>query len=835
LTQITMLGELRRSCREWPDRPAVVADGATLTYRDLWVAAANQAVLYRRLGVRPGDRVVCALPNCPEHLVAMGAAWACGAAHVAAGIGATARDVAWLVGHVQARVLLAGRTAADVPADWPGAVREAHPETRIATCEDVAGVEPDGEPMAEPGEDDPAVIRFSSGTTGTPKGLIARHGQTARGWTNLAGILGFGPDDAHLGHLPLAFGFGLQMAMLPLLSGGRLVLMDRFRPEPARRLIERHRVTVLDGVPAGYRQLLDVPGASPAEVRSLRIGIGSGDAFPPSLVARIVEELGMELVLMYGTVEGFGMLNRERRLMLAGSVGRPGPGSVRVVDPAGGPVAAGATGEVSFRRQPGSPVPWGSGAGVQPWYRTGDQGRIDRNGWLYLTGRLKHQINRGGLKVDPVEVVGQLLGCAGVADAAVVGLPDPVLGEVPCACVVPSDPGRPPALEEIQGELRRVLAPYKVPAALHLLAEMPLTDNGKADVARLRREVAAAAPRQVVQDGAAPAAAPEEPAALSGLVTLPEIEQELARLVHAVGELRDGLDGADRLLVERIVAAAALQAAGLAPRTTALPAGRFVTTSIAASTQGMRAWWADLDELVAGTREVVPAVEEPLALAGRLVDLARSGGEAGRLAWRLFLGCARQALVPYRHLPHGPDRQAAEVVLRALGDLLGEAPLYAGRPAFVTDELLEALRAEAADRRSAATLDQGMLMASPGEAARRFAHREEMRELLAGLGHRAEASGAGKYVYCDPTAMGPGWHLHELPFVLNVELSLEHVSPGRPGAQIVLGPPLGAPRPVRTTPGEMVVWFAGSVPHARDEIAAGERLTALSMFYEPVR
>lgn len=833
MTQITMLGELRRSCREWPERPAIVADDATLTYRQLWSAVANQAVLYRRLGVRPGDRVVCALPNCPEHLVAMGAAWACGAAHVAAGIGATSNDVAWLTGHVQARVLLAGRTAAEVPSDWPAAVRRVHPDARIATCEDAAGVDPDGEPMAEPDEDDPAVIRFSSGTTGTPKGLVARHGQTARGWTNLAGILGFGPDDAHLGHLPLAFGFGLQMAMLPLLTGGRLVLMDRFRPEPARRLIERHRVTVLDGVPAGYRQLLDVPGATPAQVASLRIGIGSGDAFPPALVARIVEELGMELVLMYGTVEGFGMLNRERRLMLAGSVGRPSPGSVRVVDPDGRPVAAGATGEVSFRRHPGSPVPWGDGGGVQPWYRTGDQGRLDRNGWLYLTGRLKHQINRGGLKVDPVEVAGQLLGCAGVADAAVVGLPDPVLGEVPCACVVPADPARPPALEGLQGELRRVLAPYKLPAALHLIAEMPLTDNGKADVARLRRDVAAAAPRQVVADGAA--AAPPEPAAAPGPVTLPELEQELARLVHAVGELRDGLHGADRALIERVAAAAAAQAAGLAPRTAALPAGRFVTTSVAASTEGMRAWWADLREVVAGAPDVAPPVEDPLALAGRLLAPARPGGEAARMAWRLFLGCARQALVPYRHLPHGPDRQAAEVVLRALGDLLGEAPVYAGRPAFVTDELLETLRAEAAGRRTAATLDQGMLMASPGDAARRFAYRDEMRELLAGLGLRAEASGAGKYVYCDRTAMGPGWHLHELPFVLNVELSLEHESPGEPGAQIVLGPPLGAPRPVRTRPGEMVVWFAGSVPHTRDEIADGERLTALSMFYEPVR
>jgi acyl-CoA synthetase (AMP-forming)/AMP-acid ligase II len=833
VTAMTMLGELRRSCREWPERTALVAGDVTLTYRELWTAIAGQAVLYRHAGVRPGDRVVSALPNCPEHLVAMGAAWACGAVHVAAAMGARAHDVAWLADHVQARALIAGRTAAEVPRDWPDALRAIAPDVRIATCDEAAGLDPDGEPFAEVGEDEPAIVRFSSGTTGTPKGLVARHGPTARGWTNLARAAGFGPGDTHLGHLPLAFGFGLQMAMLPLLTGGRLVLMDRFRPGPARELIERHRVTVLDGVPAGFRQLLDVPGASPAQVESLRIGIGSGDVFPPSLVARILAELDMELVLMYGTVEGFGMVTRERRLMLAGSVGRPAPGGVLILDEAGQPVAAGQAGEVAFRRGPGNPVPWGSRDGALPWYRTGDRGLLDRNGWLHLTGRVKHQINRGGLKVDPVEVAGRLLTCAGVADAAVVGLPDPVLGEVPCACVVPAEPGRPPALEQLQAELRQMLAPYKVPAALCLLPEIPLTVNGKADIVRLRREALASVPRRPASepDSGGPITAAES--AEPGLVTLPMIEQELARLVHELGRLRERLDRADRAVLERIAARAARYAA-LVPHTVALSAARRIRADLATSTAGMRAWWADLAEL-AGGGEPAPPAGDPAGLAERLLALARSGGGAGPLAGRLFLGCARQALAPHRHVPAGPDREAAEVVLRALADLMGGTPLYAGRPAFVTEELLAGLRAEAAERRSLATLDQGMLMAAPGEAARRFAYRDEMRALLAGLGQRVEASGSGKYVYCDEAATGPGWHLHELPFVLNVELSLEHESPSRPGAQIVLGRPFDAPLPVRTEPGQMVVWFAGSVPHTRDRIAAGERLTGLSMFYEPVR
>src|SRR2546430_13626823 len=113
----------RRSGLEHRGGTALVAGEGTVTSGELGAAGARQAAVYGRLGVGRGDGVVCALGNCPEHLAAMGAAWACGAAHVAAGLGATAQDVAWLVGRVEARVLLAGRTAAEVPGDLPAAVR----------------------------------------------------------------------------------------------------------------------------------------------------------------------------------------------------------------------------------------------------------------------------------------------------------------------------------------------------------------------------------------------------------------------------------------------------------------------------------------------------------------------------------------------------------------------------------------------------------------------------------------------------------------------------------------------------------------------------------------
>jgi acyl-CoA synthetase (AMP-forming)/AMP-acid ligase II len=844
MSEGTMLEALRRSCLEWPDRTALVARDAAVTYGKLWEAATRQAGLYRRLGVRRGDRVVCALPNCPEHVATMGAAWAAGAVHVAIDSRATDDEVAWLAAHVQATLVLAGRTGAEVSDGRRAALRAACPDVRIVTSDETAASEPPpglAGAVDEVGQQEPAMIRFSSGTTGTPKGAVARHGPTAAAWTNLAAALGVGPDDVHLGHLPLAFAFGLQMAMMPLLTGGTLVLMERFAAEAARRLIRRHRVTVFDGSPANFRLLLDVPDSSPEQVESLRLGVGSADHFPPRLIARIFDELGMEFVLMYGTMEGFGMISSDRRRLLAGSVGRPAPGSVLVIGADGRPARAGEAGEVTFRRHPDSPAYWRRPADGG-WYRSGDAGRLDKDGWLRLSGRLKHQINRGGLKVDPVEVADQLRACPGVADAAAVGVPDPLLGEIPCACVVPTAPDAAPTLEDVQEQLRRVLAPFKVPAALCVLPELPLTSNGKLDVERLRRQAVDAAGRRPAGPDEAPRPDGESGGSLRSarLVTLPVVEQELARLIYGLRDLRAGLGPHDRALLGQVAAAAADHARDR--RAAAAPRDRFVKPLVCAATTGMRAWWGDLPvllDLAPGAARQDPPAPPPgqgrPALVGALRGLVEAGDEVERLAWRLFLGCARRALVPHRHLPRGPGREAAEVVLAVLSVLLGPAPLYVGRPAFVTEDLLAALRAEAARQRPAAVFEQNCLMARPGPVARRLAALEELRTLLAGLGQRAEPVGTGKYVYCDGTARGPGEHLHTEPFVLNVELSLEHDRAGAEAAQIVLCPPWEEARPVHTEPGDMVVWFAGSVPHARDEMSPGQSLTAISMFFEPVR
>jgi acyl-CoA synthetase (AMP-forming)/AMP-acid ligase II len=187
--------------------------------------------------------------------------------------------------------------------------------------------------------------------------------------------------------------------------------------------------------------------------------------------------------------------------MLRGSVGRPAPGSVAVVDSERRPLPTGAIGEVAFSREVFPVRYWGETGheslatatqkkadGGSKWYYSGDLGRVDDEGRLYIFGRLKHQIDRGGLKVDPVEVEGALLRCPEVSDAVVIGLPNPILGETVCACVVPAF-AQGPSLEQLRTLLGGDLAPYKLPEVLCILDNIPRTSIGKVDMERLRANV----------------------------------------------------------------------------------------------------------------------------------------------------------------------------------------------------------------------------------------------------------------------------------------------------------------------------------------------------------
>ena len=494
---------LYAACRRWADRPAVTFGGTTATYAELGRGVARLAAAYRRLGIRPGDRILCQLPNSPEHLMAVNAAWAVGAVHVGTDNDLTGRELGWLAERTEAAALLfSPHPGSPDPLAAVEAVRAAHPHTRLI----LSGVGDDGphhqltELLAGPDEledwsprhraDSTAHLLLTSGTTGKPKAVM----ETLPGcWAKMqffADAFLPGPDDVHLLYLPVAHVFGLRLAMLALTSGGRLVLAERFSPRGALQLVTDEKVTVLPGMPAHFTLLLDALDPTQHRVDSLRWAISAASTLPRALVEQIYDRLQVELLYVYGCSENFTVQTTDRDEILRGSVGRtvfkgpdgtPPDGTVAILEPGGStPLPPGEVGEIAF----GAAVPvryWKApDAATDGWYRTGDLGRIDPDGSVYVIGRLKELVNRGGLHVSPSEVETAVRLHPGVADSAVVASPDPVLGEAICACVVPDD-GGPPDLAELRGFLAPVLARHKLPDELCVVDAIPRTKIGKVD------------------------------------------------------------------------------------------------------------------------------------------------------------------------------------------------------------------------------------------------------------------------------------------------------------------------------------------------------------------
>ncbi len=509
---------LHAACERWPDRPAITFGGRTTTYAELGRQVAAVAAGYRRLGIGPGDRVVCALPDCPEHVVAMSAAWACGAIHVGTDADLTGSELAWLIQRTgAAAVVLQPRPDGH---DRVGAVRTARPEAHVilhtADADADTGVDAGGAapyevvsfasllagPVAQPpavplvADHDTALLLLTSGTTGKPKAIMESLPHCWAKMQFFADASRPGPDDVHLVYLPIGHVFGLRLALIALLSGGRLVLLDRFSPEAALRLVTDEQVTVLPGMPTHLRLLVDRLDPDRHDVTSLRWVISAAATLPRPLAEQVYERLGVEILFVYGCSEGFTTLTTERDEILAGSVGRtvfvgpPGTapaGTVAIFDTTeggGSELPVGQIGEIVFGAR--QPVRYWQDPDVASdgWYHTGDLGRMDADGRVYLEGRLKELLNRGGLKVSPGEIETVLTRHPAVTDAAIVATPDPVLGEAICACVVVAGPVA-PSLAEVRAHLGESLARHKLPDELCLLDRIPRTSIGKVERAAL--------------------------------------------------------------------------------------------------------------------------------------------------------------------------------------------------------------------------------------------------------------------------------------------------------------------------------------------------------------
>jgi len=436
------------------------------------------------LGLTPGDVVGVLLHNRCEIVTTMFAVWSRGAALTPVNPALTDDEVRYQLRDSNTRVLVGDERAAGLAADLQIAfidVETIHRRGGPAAATPLPVVEP-----VAVGEHDHALVVYTSGTTGRPKGCVLDHANVQAMVGSIVHALALGPRDRSLLVLPLFHCNGLVVGVLSvLLAGGSVVVGPRFSPEAFWTAVERHRPTFFSAVPTMYA-LLHAGTDRQVDVFSLRFGICGAAPMSADLLVRFEERFGFPLVEGYGLSECTvaATINPPDGLRKPGTVGPALPGQVVAIeDNAGHRLPDGEAGEVVIK---GPNVMRGylgrpdDTAKVikDGWLHTGDVGYLDRDGYLVLVDRIKDMIIRGGENIYPKEIEDVLFELEDVLEAAVVGRPDEIYGEVPVAYVVPR-PGRALEAESLRGHCSDRLARYKVPQEFHLLAELPKNSVGK--------------------------------------------------------------------------------------------------------------------------------------------------------------------------------------------------------------------------------------------------------------------------------------------------------------------------------------------------------------------
>ena len=469
-------------------RVAVRVDNAAMTYRALSEASARVAGLLRKQGVGPGDRVGIMMPNVSEVPVVYYGILRAGGVVVPMNPLLKGREVAYYLGDSGAGPVFAWHAfAEEARAGAQQAGAELIVVDEVGFPDLLASVLPD-DVVADRDSTDTAVILYTSGTTGQPKGAELTHGNLISN-TEVArtDIVRARPEDVIFGGLPLFLVFGQTVALnVAVAAGACLTLLPRFDPAHALRIIAGHRVTVFEGVPTMYVALLHQPDRADYDVSTLRMCISGGAALPVEVLRGFEEAFGSAVLEGYGLSEtspvaSFNHPGRERK---PGSIGTPiRDVEMRVVDNADHEVPQGEVGEIVIRGPNVMKGYWNrpdatAEAIRDGWFHSGDLARVDEDGYFRIVDRKKDMIIRGGYNVYPREIEEILYEHPAVAEAAVIGLPHPALGEEVGAAVA-LKPGAAVSAEELRDYVKGQVAAYKYPRHVWMVDVLPKGPTGK--------------------------------------------------------------------------------------------------------------------------------------------------------------------------------------------------------------------------------------------------------------------------------------------------------------------------------------------------------------------
>ncbi|MBM3267549.1 MAG: acyl--CoA ligase [Candidatus Sericytochromatia bacterium] len=497
-----------------PDRTALACGPSRITYGELAESADRLAAFMVARGVGRGDRVALLLPNCVEMVVGLLAAQKAGAVFMPIGPSTKAAKIRYLLGDAEPACLIAHgslagewREAADGCASLSAVIEVG---TRSG-ARAIPWVEAraDGHVASPCIDQDLAAIIYTSGSTGEPKGVMLTHLNMLSARRSISTYLGLEAHDVILCALPLSFDYGLYQVLMALALGATVVLEASFAyPVALLDTMAEHRVTVFPGVPTLFAMLLSQSDLSRYDMGALRIVTNTAAALPEARIREIRDRFPQaRLFSMYGLTEckRVTYLPPEELDRRPTSVGRGMPNEeVYLVDEAGNRLPPGSTGELVIR---GSNVMRGYWrkpaetaerlkAGAIPGelvLHSGDVFRTDAEGFLYFVGRKDDIIKSRGEKVSPREVEDVLCKHPGILDAAVLGMPDPVLGQAVAAFVVLRPGSAPPTDRDVLKHCAAHLETFMVPRQVIIVASLPRTPNGKVDKASLAERGAAPA------------------------------------------------------------------------------------------------------------------------------------------------------------------------------------------------------------------------------------------------------------------------------------------------------------------------------------------------------
>ena len=495
------------AARTWPDAPSVIEGAVTWTFAELWERSRAGASALLARGIGSGDRVAIWAPNRREWIVAALAAMSVGAAVVTLNTRLKGREAGDILRRTHAKLLF---TVTDfLGIDYRALLAdESLPDLRETVMLDGAF---DAFLTSGKGATDPAVdaalaeivadtisdILFTSGTTGSPKGVLMTHGRVLPQCAVWIGNTGLAFGERYLIANPFFHSFGLKVGWVAcLLSGAVAVPMAQFDVRQAIDLIEREKINFFPGPPTVFQMLLTELEKAPFDTSSLRGGTTGAATVPPVLVERIRSELGIrDIITAYGMTECVnitGCRPGDPVDLIAQTCGAAIPGNeVIIADAAGNEVPRGETGEILVRGQGvmlgylDDPEATAEAIDADGWLHTGDVGTMDAAGYVRITDRMKDLYISGGFNVYPAEVEKLLAAHPAIAMVAVVGVPDERMGEVGKAYVV-LRPGAAAAEADLIGWSRENMANYKVPRSFAFVDDLPRNASGKVLKTELR-------------------------------------------------------------------------------------------------------------------------------------------------------------------------------------------------------------------------------------------------------------------------------------------------------------------------------------------------------------